>query len=138
MKKVISKLFILVIGIFFISGCSKGNLTEINYKEFKNLIDNKESFILYVGSTDCHNCTEFTPKFEEVLDEYSIDKAKIIEIDKLDDEDKNEFNKIINVSGTPTVVFIEDGEEKSMTNRINGNVDKEKIISRFESNGYIK
>ena len=138
MKKAILSLCVLVVGILFITGCSKNGLVEIDYKEFKNLIDNKESFILYVGSTDCHNCSEFTPKFEEVLDEYNIDKAKIIEIDKLSDDDRNEFNKIINVSGTPTVVFIEDGEEKSMTNRINGNVDKEKIISRFKSNEYIK
>jgi len=136
MKKFIS--IFLFIGIFFIVGCSNNNLEEINYNDFKKLMDDKETFILYISSNDCHNCTSFTPKLESVLEEYNVDSVKKIEIDTLNNGDKNDFNKIINVSGTPTVAFIENGEEKSMTNRITGNDDKDKIVTRFKANGYIK
>ena len=137
MKKTILKLSIVIIGLLFLVGCSNKNLEEINYNTFKSLMDNNETFILYISSTECHNCVEFTPKFEKVLKENKL-SAKKIEIDKLSDEDKDKFNKSINVSGTPTVAFITDGEEESMTNRINGNVDDEKITLRLKSNGYIK
>lgn len=136
MKKILN-IFICFICLFVIVGCSNSKLDKISYDEFNKLLEDKESFVLYIGSTTCHNCKSFSPKFEEVIDEYDIDDVKYVEIDKFSDEDKDSFNKTINVSGTPTVVFIEDGEEKSMTNRINGNVDKDKIISRFKSNGYI-
>lgn len=138
MRKFISTFLILLVGFLFLTGCSKSNIDEINYSDFKKLIDDKETFILYIGSTTCHNCTEFTPKFNNVLNKYNISSVKKIELDKINSDDKDEFNKKINVSGTPTVVFIENGEEESMTNRINGNVDEEKIISRLKSNGYIK
>lgn len=137
MKKFFGILICFICMILF-TGCSKNNLEEINYKNFKSLIDNKETFILYIGSSECHNCSEFTPKFEKVLDKYKIRNVKKVEIDKFSDEDRSEFNKLINVSGTPTVAFITNGEEESMSNRINGNVDEDKIISRLKSNGYIK
>lgn len=137
MKKILT-IFICFICLFIFTGCSNSNLEKIDYSEFTKLMNNKSTFILYIGSTTCHNCESFSPKFEEVINDYNISNVKYIEIDKLNDDDKTNFNTTINVSGTPTVVFIEDGEEKSMTNRINGNVDKEKIISRFKSNGYIK
>lgn len=137
MKKTILKFSMVIIGLLFFAGCSNKSLEEINYNTFKSLMDGKETFILYISSTECHNCVEFTPKFENVLKENNL-SAKKIEIDKLSDEDKDKFNETINVSGTPTVAFINDGEEESMTNRINGNVDEEKIISRLKSNGYIK
>lgn len=129
---------IVAICVIFISGCSMNTIKEINYKDFNKLIENKETFILYIGSTSCHNCVDFGPKFEEILKENNIKNAKYIDLDKFSDEDKNKLNKIVNVSGTPTVVFIKNGQEESMTNRINGNVSKEKIISRLKSNDYIK
>lgn len=137
MKKIF-KLFICLLGVLTITGCSNTNLEKINYDKFNSLINNKETFIIYIGSSTCHNCTEFNPKFEKIINDYDIKNVKYIEIDKFSDDEKKEFNKIINVSGTPTVVFIENGEEKSMTNRINGNVSEDKIISRFKSNGYIE
>lgn len=129
---------LIVLCITLITGCSSNTIKEINYKEFYTLIKNKQTFILYIGSTSCHNCVEFSPKLKVVIKENNIKNVKYIDLDKLSEKEKNGLNKIINVSGTPTVVFVTNGEEKSMTNRINGNVSKEKIISRLKSNEYIK
>lgn len=135
MKKIFRILIILCFSC--ITGCSN-NIKEINYNEVNSLIKNKETFILYIGSASCSNCVEFEPKFNSVIKEYNIKNAKYIDLDNFDDDEKNNLNKIINISGTPTVVFIKNGEEESMTNRINGNVSKEKIISRLKANEYIK
>jgi len=132
------KIFSILLFIIFITACSNNNIKSINYKDFDKLIENKKTFILYIGSTSCINCTEFEPKFKEVIYNYNISEVKYIDLEKFSDEEKNELNKVVNISGTPTVVFINNGEEKSMTNRINGNVSKEKIISRLKSNEYIK
>ena len=139
MKK-LNKLFgIIFVAIIFITcGCSNIKIKEINYNEFNDLIKNNESFILYIGSASCHNCTEFSPRFEEVIKENNIENVYYIDLDALNDDDRKNFNKTINVTGTPTVVFIDNGEEESSFNRINGSVSKEKIVQRLKANNYIK
>lgn len=136
MKKILI-IILCIVPLFLITGCSS-KLNEINYKKFENLVNEKKNFIIYVGSADCHNCTEFSPKFERIIKEYKISNVYYVDLSKFNDEEKNSFNKIINVSGTPTVAFIKNGEEESSFNRINGNVSEEKIKSRLKSNNYIK
>ena len=136
MKKTFTILFILC--FIFITGCSNNNMSKVNYKEFNKLLENNETFVLYIGSASCSNCLEFEPKFEKVLKDNNIQNVKYIDLDELNDEEKKKKKKKINVSGTPTVIFVNNGQEESMTNRINGNVSKEKIISRLKSNNYIK
>ena len=139
MKKQIKILtLILVVATFFLSGCSNTKIEEINYEKFNTLISEKKDFILYIGSATCHNCTEFGPRFEKVVKENKIENVYYIDLDELNDDDKKNFNRTINVTGTPTVVFITKGEEKSSFNRINGNVSEEKIIKRLKANNYIK
>lgn len=136
MKKNIILVFLILIGLFVV-GCSNESIRKINYKEFNNLIKEQETFILYIGSASCSNCTEFSPKFESVIEENNISNVYYVDLDTLSDEEKSSFNKVINITGTPTVVFVTDGEEKSGFNRINGNVSKEKITQRLKSNDYI-
>ena len=73
----------------------------------------------------------------KVLNKYDID---IYHIDnsKLSSSEYAEFRKYINISGTPTVCFITNGEEETTLNRISGEVSLETTIERFKSNGYIK
>lgn len=137
MKKYLKKLVVIIV-MFIICGCSSAGVKEINYNEFNNLIKEKESFILYIGSASCSNCIEFGPKFESVIEENNISDTYYIDLDELSEEDKKAFNKVVNITGTPTVVFITNGEEESGFNRINGNVSKEKIITRLKTNDYIK
>lgn len=131
MKKI--KLVLLVIGIILLTGCSKSNLKEISYKEYKNLIDSKESFILEVMREECTACKSFKPNLEAVIDKYNIE-VKYINTDKLSDDELDELG----ISGTPTLIFYNDGVEETTASRLVGSVSQDKIIAKFKANGFIK
>ena len=135
MKKIL-KLFSIVIVLLLLAGCSKG-ITEITYKDLEKSLENKESFILEIVQDGCSNCEEFTPKFEKVLSKYNI-SVKQINLTKLTEEDNTKLANLYNASGTPTVIFITEGKEESISRRIVGNVSQEKIISKLKVAGYIK
>jgi len=139
MKKIFKSLIIIFISIIFIMGCSSKNnhIIEINLDNLKEKIANKESFALYIGNENCSHCVSYKPTLESVLDEYNI---TIYHLDnsKLNEKEKSEFKTYINISGTPTVAFITDGEEETTLNRIVGEASKESTIERFKTNGYIK
>ena len=92
---------------------------------------------MVITRTDCSHCAVFKPKLKEVLSQNNI-IAYEIATDKLSTNEKAEFNDIANISGTPTTIFIVDGEEATTTNRLIGDVTTEKIINKLKSQGYIK
>lgn len=133
--RIIMGLFIFTI---ILSGCSKEeHIKEISLDEFKEKIANKETFAIYIGNKGCSHCVSYRPILEKVLEDYDI---TIYHIDnsKLDNKEYAEFRTYINISGTPTVAFITDGEEETTLNRITGEVSRDATIERFKSNGYIK
>ncbi len=127
--------FMIFFSIFLFTGCS--SLKEIDYSTFKEKLENKESFILEVVQTDCSHCKEFSPRFDEVLKKYELTAYKI-DTQNLSKDEKKEFDSIIYVSGTPTVVFIDEGEEMETYNRISGAVSNKKIIKKLKQAGYIE
>ncbi|MEG0994457.1 MAG: thioredoxin family protein [Bacilli bacterium] len=139
MKKRGYLVLLLLILVCFVTGCDKeySNLKEINYKELAVLIDKKETFILEVVKTGCSACETYTPTFNEVLRDNKI-KGYLINLAKVSEKDKLELDKITKVSATPTTVFIIKGEEESTLHRLVGNVNKDKIITKLKSLGYIK
>lgn len=125
MKKIISFLF-LIIACFCLTGCNDSAvIKEIEYSDLETLIDNKDSFILEIVQTGCRHCEEFSPRFRKVLKDNNV-TAYSLNLYNLNDEDMEKFNDLTtSVSGTPTVLYFEDGKETS--NRIYGAVDNEKI-----------
>ena len=125
MKK---KIKFLIIGLFmiFITGCNNTNtITEINYSDLEEMIDNKESFILEIVQTGCSHCEEFSPRFRAVL-KTNDKEAYSLNLYNMTEEESKKFSELTtSVSGTPTVLYFEDGKETS--NRIYGAVDNEKI-----------
>lgn len=148
-KKVLISIGILaiigaVIGLIYASTVLKGkeneldkHLVELNYSELQEKIDNKESFILVISKTDCPHCQAFKPIFKEVLSKHDI-IAYEIRIDTLTKEESNKFSYIANISGTPTTIFIVNGEEKSTSTRLVGEANSDKIETRLKALGYIK
>lgn len=138
MKKILKAIVLLFVVTIMFCGCSKEErIVEISLDEFKEKMANKESFVLYVGNEGCSHCISYRPVLEQVLEDYDI---TIYQIDnsKLDNSEFAEFRTYVNISGTPTVAFIADGEEESTLNRITGEVSRETTIERFKSNGYIE
>jgi len=154
MKKIIKIFSLFIVTLFLVSGCNKevdkdkakdkdkknnddsiSYLTEITFSELKEKLENKEDIVLEIVQTGCHNCTSFSPKFEEVLEEYKIE-AYSLNISLLDEDGKKWLDEY-EVDGTPTVIFFKGGKEISKMKRMVGDQDKERIISKFKSNGYI-
>lgn len=140
------KILILFIGIItlFTVGCGHGSIDEITYNEYKEMVENEESFILFIGSHECSHCAEFEITLEKVIDKYSV-HFKYIDIANLSNEDYAALKKDITFTGTPTTVFIEDGVDNSCNvftcdkeKRIDGALDYDTVIARLKSKGYIK
>ena len=133
----ITKILLVVIGIILLTGCGKDSLQEISYNDLEKALNNKETFILEIAQDGCHNCESFSPKFNEILTEYNL-KAVSINLTNITQEENQKLSNLYNTSGTPTVIFIEKGEEPSISRRIVGDVTKEKIVSKLKVAGYIK
>ena len=136
MKRIIKSFFLFSL-VILLSGCSKTYLKEISYKDYKKLIDNKETFIVEVMRTSCSACSDFKPKLEEVANKYKVE-VKYINTDNLSKEDSDKVYDELEVTGTPTVIFYDKGEEITKSSRINGSVSTKKIIEKFKTQGYIK
>lgn len=136
MKKFI-KLGVLLMFLFITTGCGNKYMKEISYQDYKDLIKNKETFILEIMRTDCSACINFKPKLEEVAKEYKV-QIKYINTDSLTDRENDKLFSDTGISGTPTVIFYHDGVEETVASRINGSVSKEKIISKFKASNFIK
>ena len=116
---------------------SRSYLKEIKYNEVIKKVEKKESFVILFSQTTCSHCMDFKPKLKTVANKYKV-TIYYIETDLLTEEEQTELKKHFNFSGTPTTVFVTEGEEKTAATRINGDVSEEKIISKLKSNGYIK
>lgn len=136
-------LIIIIIGLIVLVGAfigdkllNKSYLREIKYDEFTEKISNKESFVLLLSQTTCSHCMDFKPKLANVAKEYKLE-IYYIETNLLSKSQHEELNKLFSFDGTPTTIFITQGEEKTAASRINGDVSEQKIISKLKSNGFI-
>ena len=134
MKKLII-LTLIVISTIMFTGCSNNNvINEINFDELEEKINNKDSFILEIIQTGCSHCEEFSPRFKAVLKTNNLE-AYSLNIYNLNNEEREKFNDLITISGTPTVIFFEKGKEE---NRISGAVSNKKLEEELKESGYIK
>lgn len=131
------KLVILLLPFLLLCGCGKSSYKEISFDTFEKLVENKESFILFIGAESCSHCVTYKTTINEVVKEYKVD-IKYIDVDKLSTKQDSALKKVASYTGTPTTVFIEKGKEESTYNRIVGNRDFEYVINKLQKNGYIK
>lgn len=113
------------------------NIREINYSVLEGMLLEEHSFILLVSQTGCSHCESYRPVLNKVLKENKI-TAYEIDIRKLTEKERKSFNEFATVSGTPTTIFVKNGQEESIPYRLIGNVSSDKIVSRLKDLGYIK
>lgn len=131
---------LIVTFVCVVTGCNKKMTTyeEINYGQFKEKIENKDSFALFVGSSQCSHCDDYKVTLNKFITNYQV-QVYYIDVAQMTNEEINEFNTVVNFGGsTPTTVFITDGIEKTVYNRIVGALPYNKVVSKFEKAGYIK
>lgn len=137
MKK-IKLLIIPILIILLFSGCSSSSkMKDLSYSKLIEKLDNKETFFFVVEKDGCPYCEKYIPEMEEVLEEYNI-TGYVINISDMSESDSEKFDKQFDVDGTPCTIFIAEGKEISILQRIDGYVEKERIISKLENNNYIK
>ncbi len=135
------KLFaFVIIGLsLLLTGCGNKLKTykEVDYKALMNMFEEKQSFILFIGSTECQHCDLYKETLNEVISKYQV-KISYIDISKLSMEENAKLKIYVNYNGTPTTAFIEQGEETSMYDRIDGNKPLNKVVEKLKKKGYIK
>lgn len=134
------KIFLLIVMLLpLLAGCGSKLTTyeEIDYNDFIEKIENKDDFILFIGSSTCQHCDAFKETVKSVVEKHQI-KIYYIDIHKFTEQQANKFKTYINFSATPTTVFIYDGAEKTTYNRINGNLSYDKVIDKITKAGFIK
>ena len=123
----------------FFTGCGKKNLTtyhEINYDDYKKMIENKESFPLVIGSSICSHCAMFKPTMELFISKNQVD-VKYIDLSKLSEDDYNSFTSLVGIKSTPTTIFIENGVQLSTEYRIVGSLSYNEVLAMYKKMGYI-
>lgn len=138
MKKLFCILGVILSLVLF-TGCSElKTYEELSFDQVMEKLDNKEDFILFIGSSQCSHCLSYEPKLKQVIKEYQV-KVYYIDVYELSDEENGRFNARISYgNATPITVFIKKGEETSTYNRIRGDQDTETIVKMFQKNGFIK
>lgn len=141
MKKVLT-LIILFSSIFLLTGCDDSNkyLQEVSLNKLYNMAENKETFILEIVQDGCSYCSSFKPTFKKVLGEYEV-TANYLNISKLTEEEYYQFIDDFNDGeelSTPTVLFFENGHEKTSMNRIIGAASEKEVIRKLKQNNYIE
>lgn len=110
-----------------IEGLKSGEYeNQLTYEDFERVIfDEKESAMVYVFSPECIYCTQFNPTVNEVVEESGVNfyRLNVLEYP--------EGFKDLNVEGTPSTIYFENGEEKD---RISGMAEKEELEEFVENN----
>ena len=123
------------------------SLTNINYTDYKEIINKKGKNIIVIGQTGCGHCTSVKPKLNEIINEYNIvinylnltdmnynDRSNLV--DGLGEIGYDEENYIEYGSfGTPLTLIIEDGKVISY---VLGDQDKTTFVNTFKSTNIIK
>ena len=131
-------LLFVSLGILYIRKKEEENtlVYEINMQQLEEKINNKDTFILVMTQTGCVHCQRYLPTIKKVSREYGV-TFYVLNRAKLSKEEYNRLNDIANISGTPSTIFIVDGEEKTALNRLTGSIEKSRLVEKLISEGYI-
>lgn len=131
-------LLFVSLGILYIRKKEEENtlVYEINMQQLEEKINSKDTFILVMTQTGCVHCQSYLPTIKKVSREYGV-TFYVLNRAKLSKEEYNRLNDIANISGTPTTIFIVDGEEKTTLNRLTGSIEKSRLVEKLISEGYI-
>lgn len=141
MKKYYFLTFILLFICIILTGCDTNSyMKEVSYNEYLNLKEdskkNNKNFILYIKQENCRHCKDFTPTITKVAKEYKV-TIYYINLTKLTEAEYNKFKEEGTFTGTPTVLFYENGEELGSFSRLVGNKSEKTLINRLTARGYI-
>jgi len=131
------RIILLIFGILIFSGCGNSNsLKDISYNEFKEKIENKETFVAYISRTGCSHCESYEPTLIKVLKEYNLETYKI-NLANVTTAEENSIKKKTGLKGTPTLIYIEEGRA-DIDGSLVGESTYENTVDFFEEIELIK
>ena len=131
---------VLLIGAFIADNIiANYYFSKIGYKEIIEKIEDKEDLILLISQTTCSHCENYKPKLKDVAKKHKL-HVYYIDVDLLDEDEYDKLNSYLSFasSGTPITIFLKDGNESTVANRIKGDSSKDKIVKKLKSNGFIE
>ena len=136
---VISIIILLVVAILYFFGYfdKKNYCTEISLEQLEDKINNKDTFILFIGSTNCSHCKDFQPTLNQIIKDYDL-TIYYINVYKLNSDQNTKLLSLINYgSSTPQLYFIENGGY-SQYNKLSGARSYKEVLSKLQKNGYVE
>lgn len=135
---VIAIILIAFILIATLSSNNKASLINLTYKQVEEKIDNEDSFILVVSQSTCTHCATYKPKLEKISNDYELD-IFYIDYDLENNNTQKEFLEEFDLDGsTPITIFIKNGKQTNLFDRLEGDVSESKAIEKFKEMGFIK
>lgn len=133
-------IFIAIIAILVINNIlspKEGQLIKITYEEITQKLDNKENLILVISQSTCSHCATYKPKLTTIAKDYNLDIYYIDYDLETETNHTNFFDKLNFNGGTPTTIFIKNGKETSLMDRLEGDLSSTKVIDKFKKMGFI-
>lgn len=87
-------------------------LNSITIDKYKQMLENKESFNVYIGRPTCSSCTNFEPQLIEMLSENVKENIYYMNVAKIREDERSweDFKDYYSVNSTPTFIAYKDGE----------------------------
>ena len=137
MKKVLLVLFVLLSLTACNKKFSKGEVVTAYADEVLEKLENKESFIVYVGYDDCQSCKEFKPILNQLIENYDITIYYLPTDDKQTEDQLNEiqYNYFYRMYWTPTTYIVENGEVLAIKEQL---IEYEELVEWLKEYGKIE
>ena len=137
MRKVLLVLFVLLSLTACNKKFSKGEVVTAYADEVLEKLENKESFIVYVGYDDCQSCKEFKPILNQLIENYDITIYYLPTDDKQTEDQLNEiqYNYFYRMYWTPTTYIVEDGEVLAIKEQL---IEYEELVEWLKEYGKIE
>ena len=130
----------LLLSLFCLIGCNQykryTTYTKLNYSEFQEKLDNKDSFAVVMGLSTCSACAMYKVTMENVIKENQVE-IFYLELDSLSEEEHSKIYSKFVVEMTPTTIFIKEGKETSTYDRIVGAASSTEVVKNLKKHGII-
>ena len=131
------KKILLIISILLLTcACSSSNLKNINLKKLNKMLDNKETFVLYLTDDDEGKVLKNT--LLEVSKKNKLNNYYLNTV-KLNDKDLKSLKEKFTFDETNIIIFVKNGKEETVLSRISDlYISQKNLEQELKLQGYIK
>ena len=67
------KILLILMSLFLITGCGKREYTQLTYNDLETKLNNKDDFVLVIGSATCVACDTYEKTMQDVMTKNDIE-----------------------------------------------------------------